>query len=125
MKSKTVLARRLRQNTTDAERKLRKELRGRKLAVKFRRQQPIGKYIADFVCYEELLIIEVDGGQHAESEKDKARDEYFKKKKYKVLRYWNNDVLQNTKGILQDIMSNLHPPPGPLPRREGGDVENK
>ena len=119
MKDKVAFARKLRRTMTDAERRLWKELRSKKLVAKFRRQQPIGRYVVDFVCLEELVIIEVDGGQHAGSERDKTRDEYFKKKKYKVLRYWNDDVLRNTGGVLQDIMNIMHPPPGPLPSREG------
>jgi len=117
MGDKVGLARKLRAASTEAERRLWAEIRDRKLGVKFRRQQPIGKYVVDFVCFEELIIVEVDGGQHSESEKDATRDAYFKSKKYRVLRYWNNEVLENTKGVLEDLSRYI--PPHPTLSRQG------
>jgi len=90
--------------------------------LKFRRQQPIENYIVDFVCFENRIIIEVDGGQHAvETEKDRERDFYLQQYGFKVLRFWNNEVLQNTNGVLEVIRENclFHPPLNPLPSREG------
>jgi very-short-patch-repair endonuclease len=72
--------------------------------LKFRRQQPIGNYIADFVCFERRLVIEVDGGQHASAEdRDKERDDWFDKQGFRVLRFWNNEVFKNTDGVLEKI----------------------
>src|SRR5947209_3399883 len=83
---------------TDAEKKLSRLLRSRQLeSVKFRRQVPIGTFIADFVCHEKKIIVEVDGGQHADNAKDAARGEWFADAGYRVLRYWNNDLLKNPK----------------------------
>src|SRR5437899_1689174 len=89
-------AQRLRREMTDAERKLWSALRSRQMeGAKFRRQQPIGPFIADFVCQERRLIIEADGGQHAESSTDDRRTAFLESKGYRVLRFWNNDILQN------------------------------
>ena len=97
------LARVLRKNQTAAEQKLWKILRNRQIEhVKFRRQQRIDKYIVDFISIKQKLIIEVDGGQHAEaeiSENDAARTRYLEKKGYRVLRFWNNDILSNPDGV--------------------------
>ncbi len=73
---------------------------------KFRRQQTIDNYIVDFVCFENRLIIEIDGGQHAENEKDVERDKYLSKNGFKVLRFWNNEVFTNIKGVLVVIRIN-------------------
>ena len=104
------LARELRKNMTDAERLLWSKIRNNQLGVKFRRQQPIDKYIVDFVCFEEKMIIEVDGGQHYENKGDKARDEWFIENGFKVLRFWNNDVLGNIKGVVEVIRKELLSP---------------
>ena len=104
-------ARELRSNLTAAEQYLWYALRLESLGVKFRRQAVIGRYIADFVCYEKKLIVKVDGGQHAESQTDKMRDEWFRKEGLKILRFWNNDVLTNRDGVLQIIIEQLPPPP--------------
>ncbi len=102
----TKLARELRKEATDAERLLWVYLRARRFNnLKFRRQQPIGNYIVDFICFEKKLIIEVDGGQHSENEeKDLERTAWLKQKGYNVVRYWNNDVLHNCRGVLEDIL---------------------
>ena len=94
-------ARELRTGMTDAERKLWFALRDRRFArFKFRRQVPIGRFIADFVCFEERLILEVDGGQYADSVRDQYRDRWFAANKFRVLRFWNNEVLSNLEGVM-------------------------
>jgi very-short-patch-repair endonuclease len=98
-------ARALRRSMTDAERKLWFALRDRRLAgTKFRRQVPIGPFVADFACYEAKLVIEVDGGQHSESAKDARRDRWLTENGFRVLRFWNNDVLKNIDGVLQRVV---------------------
>ena len=95
-------ARLLRKNSTDAEKRFWSQLRNRGLnGWKFRRQFPIGQYIVDFECHELKLIVEVDGGQHAEQEfYDIRRTEYLQLKGYQVVRFWNNEVLGNLEGVL-------------------------
>ena len=109
--SETNLARGLRRNQSDAERNIWSRLRNSGLdRVKFRRQQPIGKYIVDFISFEKKLIIEVDGGQHNEPrqmEKDPQRATYLGKKGYRVIRFWNNDILDNIDGVLETIKEEL------------------
>jgi len=96
----TARARALRVDLTNAERKLWYALRDRRFAgYKFRRQVPVGPYIADFLCYEARLVIEVDGGQHAESARDTRRDRWFAQNGFRVLRFWNNEILQNLEGV--------------------------
>ena len=93
-------ARSLRVNITNAERKLWYALRDRRFAgYKFRRQVPVGPYIADFICYSARLVIEVDGGQHAGSVRDARRDRWFAQNGFRVPRFWNNEVLQNLEGV--------------------------
>ena len=92
----------------------------------FRRQLPIGPYIADFVCLDARLIIEIDGGQHASTEavRDAKRDAWLRSQGFTILRYWNNDVLTNLTGVLEHIADALSQPPPPsltLPRKGGGD----
>lgn len=75
---------------------------------KFRRQQPLGKFIVDFICFEKNLVIEIDGGQHTENEAyDQARDEWLQSQGFTVLRFWNNDVLGNIDGVADAIMEEL------------------
>lgn len=100
-------ARKLRKSMTDAELKLWSAIRCRSLGVKFRRQVPIGPYIVDFACLDPLLIIEVDGGQHANCSKDVARDAILQDQGFKVLRFWNNEVLCNLDGVLTRILLEL------------------
>jgi very-short-patch-repair endonuclease len=99
----TQRAKALRKHSTDAEKLLWRYLRAKQLGgVKFRRQQPIGKYIVDFVCFSHKLVIELDGGQHAqlhERRKDRYRDAWLKDQGFKVLRFWNSDVLGNIEGV--------------------------
>jgi very-short-patch-repair endonuclease len=117
-------ARALRRLMTDAERKLWLALRARRFAAaKFRRQVPIGPYVADFLCYEQRLVIEVDGGQHAESARDRLRDRWFEQNGFRVLRFWNNEVLNNLEGVSTAILSLLaerQNEPSPL-AGEGGE----
>ena len=110
----------LRRNMTDVEKKLWRCLRSRQFErFKFRRQYPIGKYIVDFICVEERLIIELDGGQHADNTKDNIRDEWLRARGYTVLRFWNNEMIENMDGVLQTILSTVNNPhPNPLPERE-------
>jgi len=101
-------ARELRQRMTNAERKLWYALRDRRFArFKFRRQVPIGRFIADFVCFERRLVIEVDGGQHAESVRDQWRDRWFAANGFRVLRFWNNEVLKNLEGVMTVLAETL------------------
>ena len=108
-------AKKLRANSTDAERKLWYHLRDRRLlGFKFVRQQPIGPYIADFACRDADLIIELDGGQHADAiGRDQRRTAVLAEYGYFVLRFWNNDVLNNTEGVLQTIAAYLAKAPSP------------
>jgi very-short-patch-repair endonuclease len=102
-------ARQLRGNLTDAERRLWSRLCYRQFnGLRFRRQAPVGPYIADFVCFSEKLVIEVDGGQHAtRKHHDARRAAWLKSQGFRVLRFWNNDVLRNTSGVLETIASAL------------------
>ena len=101
-------ARRMRRSPTEAERKLWLLLRGRRLAgFKFRRQVPIGPYVADFLSQGVKAIIEVDGSQHEGSSRDRVRDAWFESAGYRVLRYWNNDVLARPDAVLDDILAKL------------------
>ena len=95
----------LRKRPTNAEQLLWKQLRLKQIeGFKFRRQQPIDNYIVDFVCFERRIVIEVDGGQHAtQKEDDILRDTYLTQQGFQVLRFWNNEVLQNINGVLDVI----------------------
>ncbi|HEX9464530.1 MAG TPA: DUF559 domain-containing protein [Alphaproteobacteria bacterium] len=108
------VARQLRGNPTDAETKLWSRLRRKQLnGHRFRSQVPIDKYVADFVCLESRLVIEVDGGQHAESTTDVIGTAFLEREGFRVLRFWNNEVLQNTDGVIDVIRAALcgDPPP--------------
>jgi very-short-patch-repair endonuclease len=105
---KTNLSRHLRRRTTIAERALWNRLRSRALfGMKFVRQEPIGPYIVDLVCREQRLVIEVDGGQHVGSSRDAIRDRWLRNHGYRVLRFWNNDVIANADGVLEAIADTL------------------
>lgn len=114
---------------TDAEQRLWYRLRAHRLSgASFRRQFPIGRYIVDFVCLDARVIVELDGGQHADSIKDAARDGWLRSQGSKVLRFWNNDVLSNTNGVVQtiaDAVSSVSPPSLTLPRKGGGNILSK
>ena len=106
---KTIrIARRLRSNQTDAEAALWKRIRNRQIdGHKFVRREPISGYICDFVCRERRIVIEVDGGQHNESAADVVRDQRLREKGYRVLRFWNNEVLGNLDGVVTQIQTEL------------------
>ena len=115
------LARNLRTNQTDAERLLWRHLRNRNICGhKFRRQQIVDPYIVDFVCPEKRLIVELDGGQHAERQsEDAARTEFLEHQGFRVMRFWNNEVLTNIEGVLYSIECALLGFPSPPARGEG------
>src|SRR5689334_7677120 len=118
---KTARARALRRNATDAEDKLWQYLRARGLnGRKFVRQEPIGRYVVDFVCRERRLVIEVDGGQHATDPRDAIRDQWLNERGYRVLRFWNNEVLGNMEGVWQVIADALLEEAPPHPTACGG-----
>jgi len=106
--ARTRNTKRLRTIMTDAEKRLWYRLRRRQLAnQRFRRQVPIGTYIVDFACVEAMLIVEVDGSQHLESATDRARDRWLQGEGYRVLRFWNDDVLARTEGVMPHILDAL------------------
>lgn len=107
----TQASRKLRNDPTEAEKHLWYVLRGKSLGVKFRRQAVIGRYIVDFVCFDKRVVIEVDGGQHAENQNDVERDGWLKEQGFDVLRFWNHDVLRNREGVLKKIIEYLKIPP--------------
>jgi len=120
-------ARNLRHSQTSAERKLWLLLRDRRLAgFKFRRQHPVGPFVVDFCCTEAKVIVELDGGHHALThDSDTARSGYLAGQGHRVLRFWNNEVLGNTSGVLERIVEALkrgrqRPSPSPLPSGERG-----
>src|SRR5512139_2401809 len=118
----TPLAKTLRKNQTEAERLLWRQLRSKGLSGrKFRRQQPIGPFIVDFVCLEKMLIIEVDGGQHAENENDQRRDAWLQSEGYRVLRFWNYDVLIRLEGVMEEIYQKCGSPSPQSPPLKGGE----
>src|SRR5207237_115782 len=121
MTRNTEIARRLRHRQTDAERVLWLRLRDRRLGGwKFRRQVPIDRFIVDFYCADARVVVELDGGQHAaRAQQDVERTHLLESMGYLVLRYWNNDVMRNTEGVLEDILRTLNhqasEPPHPVP----------
>jgi very-short-patch-repair endonuclease len=114
----SLKARKLRQNTTDAEMKFWHEVKAKRFhGLKFKRQYPVGPYYADFACVEENLIVEIDGGQHCENAKDEARTRFLEKEGFKVVRFWNNEILNNMEGVLLTLSLALSR------QRERGQVE--
>jgi len=109
------IARKLRNNPTEVEQRLWSRLRRKQIeSHRFRRQAPLGPYVADFVCFAARLIVEVDGGQHADQvARDTERTMWLEAQGYRVLRFWNNDVLRNTDGVIEAIRVALcvDPPP--------------
>ena len=122
-KRPTSRARDLRNNATDAERALWLHLSARKrLGVRFNRQVPIGPYICDFVSRSAMLVIEVDGGQHGwQSDQDATRSRHLQSQGFRVIRFWNNDVLERIEGVVAEIERVLadRPSPNPSRKREG------
>ena len=126
MHSLLATARGLRANSTDAERRLWYYLRHRRLSgYRFRRQVPIGRFVVDFACIRARLIVEIDGGQHAESiVEDLERTLYLARAGFRVIRFWNDEVLQRTEAVLESILEALIqacPHPDPLPRAGEGE----
>ena len=121
-KIRTGLARRLRRDSTSAELRLWNRLCSRSInGHKFVRQQPLGRFVVDFLCREKRLVVEVDGGQHDESDRDRARDQWLREHNYRILRFWNNDVMSNMDGVLETIANAMHEaaPPHPVPASGG------
>ena len=115
-------AKHLRRTMTDAEHRLWKHLRAHRLdGEKFRRQQPIGPYVVDFVHFGARLIVEADGGQHNGSSGDAMRDVWLTQQGFCVLRFWNHEILQRTDDVLESIWKALHDraPSPPAPLRKG------
>jgi very-short-patch-repair endonuclease len=101
-------AKRMRREPTDAEAAMWRLLRDRRFQrFKFRRQVPFQSYILDFVCFEQRLVIEIDGSQHASAAADVARDDALVREGFMVARYWNNDVLQRRDTVMEDILAKL------------------
>jgi very-short-patch-repair endonuclease len=116
LRARTEIARRLRREATDVEKILWRALRERVVPWKFRRQHPIGRRIADFACPARKLVIELDGGQHAERmDADDRRSAELILHGYRVIRFWNNDVLDNLDGVLETIRCELEAPPATRP----------
>jgi very-short-patch-repair endonuclease len=112
---KRAFAKTLRAKATDAEITLWRLLRSRRLAsMKFRRQVPIGPWIVDFVSFEQRLIVEADGSQHAESENDKRRDCDLSERGFRVLRFWNNDILLRSQSVMEMIFDVVAQSPSPV-----------
>jgi very-short-patch-repair endonuclease len=111
------LARRLRRAQTDVERQLWYALRDRRFhAYKFRRPQPVGAYVVDFICFEHRLIVELDGSQHAAPDRlahDAARTRFLEGEGFRVLRFWNAEMNENFAGVLEVIRLALESPPHP------------
>lgn len=123
-------AKTLRSNQADAEQRLWYHLRAHRfMNLKFKRQKPIGSFIVDFVCVERMLIVEMDGGQHAEQvEYDQRRDAWLRCEGYTVLRFWNNEVMQQMEGVLEQIRLAVvgePSPPAPLPQAGEGRKESR
>ena len=113
----------LRANQTEAEQRLWYHLRAHRfMDLKFKRQKPRGRYIVDFICVERHLIIEIDGGQHAEqTEYDQRRDAWLRDQGYTVLRFWNHEVMHQLEGVLEQIRSTLTLSPSPSPTSGRGE----
>jgi very-short-patch-repair endonuclease len=116
LRRRTVVARRSRRDTTEAEKGLWRGQRELDLPVRFRRQHPIGQYVADFAYPSVKLAIELDGGQHAtQADADVARSATLARYGYRVIRFWNGDVMGNLSGVLHAISSKVAPPRPPHP----------
>ena len=113
-KAEAAHSKRLRENQTEAERIFWNAVRQKRLdGYRFRRQYPVGPYFADFACVERKLLVEIDGGQHCENKKDEIRTACLEKDGFTVLRFWNNDILENIDGVLQTLLTSLRGPHDP------------
>jgi very-short-patch-repair endonuclease len=125
LKNYITIAQNLRKRLTDTERLLWSKLRAKQIeGHKFRRREPIGKYVVDFVCHEKRLIVELDGGQHAENrDADNQRDKWLGDQGYRVLKFWNHEALTNSEGVLKVIVENCRNSPSPSspPIKGGGN----
>ena len=118
------IAKILRRRPTEAEKFMWRYLKSRQLeGLKFRRQEPIGNYVVDFVCYEKKIIVEIDGGQHC-VERDGNRDRWLESQNFKILRFWNTEVLKNSQGVWEVIRKNCLScdSPSPAPPIKGGEI---
>ncbi len=122
--NRKTYAKHLRQNMTEAEQRLWRHLRAHRLnGQKFRRQQPIGRYIVDFVHFGAQLVIEADGGQHNDSAEDRKRDRWLRVQGFQVLRFWNDEIMRDTDAVLSviwEVAAASPSPPTPLPPGERG-----
>jgi crossover junction endodeoxyribonuclease RuvC len=117
----TNLARTLRHTPTEAEERVWRLLRSRQIGAKFRRQRPIEGYVVDFVSFEHRLVIEIDGGQHADpSEYEERRTRCLEANGFRILRFWNNEVMENEEGVFEQIMTALRTAPAPSPSHARG-----
>ncbi len=108
----TGVARKLRRRATDAETRVWRLLRSRQAGAKFRRQQPIEGYVVDFVSFEHRLVIEIDGGQHGDADEyEETRTRCLEANGFRILRFWNNDVMENEEGVFDTILEALSPLP--------------
>ena len=104
--AKRAFARTMRRGATEAEDRLWQELRGRRLnGIKFRRQVPVGRFVADFLCSDSMLIVEIDGSQHADSAHDVKRTAELNGRGFRVLRFWNDDVLKDMNSVCDTIIA--------------------
>ena len=118
--SQRARARTMRGAPTDAELRLWRLLRDRRLnGLKFRRQVPVGPYIVDFLCVASRLIVEADGSQHGENRRDEIRDADLLGQGWRVLRFWNQEVIQNREGVLETILAHACSPSGADPHPAG------
>ena len=118
------IAKILRRRPTEAEKFMWRYLKSRQLeGLKFRRQEPIGNYVVDFVCYEKKIIVEIDGGQHC-AERDGNRNRWLESQDFKILRFWNTEVLKNAQGVWEVIRKNCLScdSPSPAPPIKGGEI---
>ena len=126
--TRTKRARQLRRSQTVAESRLWYRIKNRQIGgYKLVRQEPIGPYIADFVCRERKLVIELDGSQHIDNARDQVRDAFLRSMGYKVLRFWNAEVFDNMDGVLDTILASLEaaPPPPTLSPQAGRGEEQR
>jgi crossover junction endodeoxyribonuclease RuvC len=118
----TTVGRTLRRDATEAEKRVWRLLRSRQIGAKFRRQQPIEGHIVDFVSFEHRLVIELDGGQHADADDyEERRTRCLEANGFRILRFWNNEVMENEEGVFERIMTALQTPlPAPSPSHARG-----